>query len=87
MAAKKGTKASKTKDLGEFTKYEQARILGSRALQIAMGAPFLVKLSKKELESMHYSSLEIAKKELEAGLIPITIKRPLPMKHGEEGQA
>ncbi|MFC1753711.1 DNA-directed RNA polymerase subunit K [Thermoproteota archaeon] len=61
-----------------FTKYEKARMLGSRSLQIAMGAPFLVKLSKKDLEEMHYDSLEIAKKEFKLGVIPITIKRPMP---------
>lgn len=66
----------------EFTKYERARILGSRALQIAMGAPSLLKLTPEELEAINYSSLEIAKKELVAGLIPIVVKRPLPPKHG-----
>lgn len=62
----------------EYTKYERARILGSRALQIAMGAPFLVKLEKEDLEKIRYNPLEIAKKELEKGVIPITIRRPLP---------
>ena len=33
-----------------FTKFEKARIIGSRALQIAMGAPFLIKLSNDDLE-------------------------------------
>lgn len=60
------------------TKYETARMLGSRALQIAMGAPFLVKLSEKELEDIGYNPIRIAQKELEAGVLPITIKRPLP---------
>ena len=36
----------------DFTKYERARIIGSRALQISMGAPFLVKLTKKQLEEL-----------------------------------
>lgn len=61
-----------------YTKYEKARMIGSRALQIAMGAPFLIKLSDKDLEVINYSPLEIAKKEFEAGVIPLTIKRPLP---------
>jgi len=61
-----------------FTKYEKARILGSRALQISMGAPFLVKISEKDLETMHYNPLEIAKREFEENVIPITVKRPLP---------
>lgn len=32
---------------GEYTKYEIARMIGSRALQISMGAPFLIKLTPK----------------------------------------
>ncbi|HIG96260.1 TPA: DNA-directed RNA polymerase subunit K [Candidatus Woesearchaeota archaeon] len=69
----------------EFTKYERARILGSRALQIAMGAPSMLKLTPEQLEAMNYSSLEIAKQELGAGLIPIVVKRPLPPKHSVHG--
>ncbi len=63
-----------------YSKYEKARMLGSRALQIAMGAPFLVKLEKKDLERIAYSPLEIAKIEFEQGVIPITVRRPLPAK-------
>lgn len=63
-----------------FTKYEKARIIGSRALQIAMGAPFLVKLSKKDLEEIAFNPVEIAKKEFNEGIIPITVVRPLPEK-------
>ncbi|MBW2968419.1 DNA-directed RNA polymerase subunit K [Candidatus Woesearchaeota archaeon] len=69
----------------KYTKYEKARMLGSRSLQIAMGAPFLVKLSKKDLEDMKFDSLEIAKLEFETGVIPITVKRPVPqVDHPEE---
>lgn len=60
------------------TKFERARMLGSRALQIAMGAPFLIKLSKKELESIRFNPVEIAKLEHEEGVIPITVRRPRP---------
>jgi DNA-directed RNA polymerase subunit K/omega len=63
-----------------FTKYEKARIIGARALQLAMGAPPLMKLDKKILESMSYSPVEIAKKEFDDKILPITIKRPLPPK-------
>lgn len=65
-------------EIKEFTKYEKARMVGSRALQIAMGAPFLIKLNEKDLEKINYNSVEIAKMEFEEGVIPITIKRPLP---------
>jgi len=63
-----------------FSRYEKSRILGSRALQIAMGAPFLIKLTEKELKDLRYSPLNIAKAEFEKGIIPITVKRPLPEK-------
>ncbi len=59
----------------KYTKYEKARIIGARALQIAMGAPFLVKLSKEDLERLKYNTLEIAKLEYEKDVLPITIKR------------
>jgi len=59
----------------EYSKYEHARIVGSRALQISQGAPLLVKLSEKDLENIGYSPLEIAKMEYKEGVIPITIKR------------
>ena len=64
----------------KYTKYEKARIIGARALQIAMGAPTLLKLTKEELEKINYNPVEIAKTEYEKGVIPITIKRPLPIK-------
>jgi len=62
----------------EHTKYETARIIGARALQIAMGAPIFMKLSEKDLDELKYNPIEIAKKEFDGGLLPITIKRPLP---------
>ena len=52
-------------------------VVGSRALQLAMGAPFLIKLTEKDLEGINYNPLEIAKRELEAGVIPISVKRDL----------
>jgi len=61
-----------------FTKYETARIVGARALQIAMDAPLLLKLSEDELKEMQYDSLRIAEKELQEGVLPIAINRPLP---------
>ena len=63
----------------EFTKYERARILGSRALQIAMGAPILIKLTDKDLEDLRYNPIEIAEKEFDQGVIPITVRRPFPV--------
>ncbi len=52
----------------KFTRYERARIIGARALQISMGAPVLIEVDKKE-------PIDIALAELEKGVIPITVKR------------
>ncbi len=65
-------------EVKDYTKYEKARMIGSRALQIAMGAPFLVKLDDAALKKIHYNPINIAKKEFDEGLLPITIRRPLP---------
>lgn len=73
-------KKKKVEEELKYTKYEKARMLGSRALQISMGAPFLVKLSKEDLEKLGYNTIEIAKLEFEKGVLPITVKRPLPKK-------
>ncbi len=52
----------------KFTRYERARIIGARALQISMGAPVLIEADRKE-------PIDIALMELEKGVIPITVKR------------
>ncbi|SNQ62910.1 DNA-directed RNA polymerase subunit K [Candidatus Methanoperedens nitratireducens] len=52
----------------KFTRYEKARIIGARALQISMGAPVLIETDKKE-------PIDIAMEELEKEVIPITVKR------------
>jgi len=57
----------------KLTRFEKARIAGARALQISMGAPILVE------PSLHLSNpIDIALKELESGILPITIRRTLP---------
>lgn len=61
-----------------FTKYEIARIIGARALQIAMDAPILVKISEDELKKMMYDSIKIAEYEFNEGVLPISIIRPMP---------
>ncbi|XP_031476533.1 DNA-directed RNA polymerases II, IV and V subunit 6A-like [Nymphaea colorata] len=55
-----------------MTKYERARILGTRALQISMNAPVMVELNGET------DPLEIAMKELRERKIPFTIRRYLP---------
>jgi DNA-directed RNA polymerase subunit K/omega len=68
----------------QFTKYEVARILGARALQIAMDAPLLIKLSEDELKVMRYDALLIAERELNEGALPISIHRPIPLKRKDK---
>jgi len=58
-----------------FTRFEVARLLGARTLQISLGAPVLVKTDLTEPS-------EIAKQEFRECILPITIKRRLPS--GEE---
>jgi DNA-directed RNA polymerase subunit K len=61
----------------KHTKYEKARIIGARSLQLAAGAPVLIKLSKAELESINFSTVKIAELEYEKKVLPISIKRQL----------
>lgn len=67
----------------EFTKYERARILGARALQVAMNAPILVKISKEDLEKIKFDALKIAEIELYSNILPISVKKPFPEKKEE----
>eukprot|EP00882_Tetradesmus_deserticola_P002113 GHRQ01002263.1.p1 GENE.GHRQ01002263.1~~GHRQ01002263.1.p1 ORF type:complete len:145 (+),score=41.98 GHRQ01002263.1:275-709(+) len=55
-----------------LTKYERARVLGTRALQISMNAPVMVETHDET------DPLEIAMKELREKRIPFTIRRYLP---------
>ena len=62
----------------EFTKYERARIVGARGLQVSMDAPLLLKISDEELNGVNFDPLKIAEKELDSGVLPITVNRPIP---------
>lgn len=55
-----------------MTKYERARVLGTRALQISMNAPILVDIENAT------DPLQIAMKELQQKKIPLVIRRYLP---------
>lgn len=59
-----------------LTRFEVARLLGARSLQISLGAPVLVKV--EEVSSM----IDLAKVEFKNKILPITVKRELPS--GEE---
>lgn len=67
----------------EFSKYERARIIGARGLQISMDAPLLVDLDKDELDVMNFDPLKIAEKELDSGVLPISVSKPMPKRNKE----
>ncbi|MGI0073904.1 MAG: DNA-directed RNA polymerase subunit K [Nitrosotalea sp.] len=56
-----------------LTRFEKARILGARALQLSLGAPPFISVPKEVA-----TSLDLAYNELEKRVIPITIRRVLP---------
>jgi len=56
-----------------LTRFEKARIMGARALQLSLGAPPFIQIPKTAR-----TSLDIAMEELEKRVIPITIRRVLP---------
>ncbi|MFQ6012092.1 MAG: DNA-directed RNA polymerase subunit K [Thermoplasmata archaeon] len=55
-----------------FTRFERARIIGARALQIAMGAPVILAIPEDLVDPV-----DIAELEFERGLIPITVRREM----------
>lgn len=59
----------------KHTKYELARLIGARALQLSMGAPIKVKLSDDELRKLNYNPIKIAQLEFEKGVLPIKVVR------------
>jgi DNA-directed RNA polymerase subunit K len=67
-------------NIENVTKYEKARLIGARALQIAMGAPILLKMKKKDFEEVKFSPINIATKEFEKGILPLSIKERAPRK-------
>jgi DNA-directed RNA polymerase subunit K len=53
----------------EYNRFEKARMIGARALQIARGAPPTIKTDIKD-------PIKIAEKEFEEKVIPLDTKRP-----------
>ncbi|MDY6931553.1 MAG: DNA-directed RNA polymerase subunit K [Halobacteriota archaeon] len=53
---------------GRYTRFEKAKIIGARALQISMGAPLLIDTDLSD-------PIGIAILEMEKGIIPITVRR------------
>lgn len=56
-----------------LTRYEKARIVGARALQISFGAPILIQKPKNIIDP-----IKIAQAELKSGILPITLRREMP---------
>ena len=56
-----------------LTRFEKARIMGARALQLSLGAPPFIDIPKNAT-----TSLQIAMEELDHRVIPITIRRVQP---------
>ncbi len=82
MAPAKSTKKARQPSIAGFivkigppklTRFEKARIVGARSLQIAMGAPPFV-----PLEASYRGPIDIATAELEGDALPISIRRALP---------
>jgi len=53
-----------------YTRFERARMIGARALQISMGAPILLEVPEGVVDPIEIADFEFAK-----GVIPITVKR------------
>jgi DNA-directed RNA polymerase subunit K len=73
-------------DKDKLTKYERARLIGARSMQLSMGAPMMVKLTPKKLEEMHYDPLEIAKMEFAEGVIPLEVIRSVVKSEEKESK-
>jgi DNA-directed RNA polymerase subunit K len=54
----------------KYTRFEKARIIGARALQITTGAPVLIKIDKSVIDPV-----KIAELEFEKGALPISVLR------------
>ncbi len=57
----------------KLTRFERARIVGARALQVSLGAPVLVEVALGVIDS-----IDISITELKEGALPMTIRRTLP---------
>jgi len=58
--------------MAQATRFEKARLISARALQLAFGAPPLIKANEAS------SAYNLAKKELQDGVLPLTVIRHYP---------
>ena len=82
MSPAKTVKKARTPSLADFeikigppklTRFERARIVGARSLQIAMGAPAFI-----PMEGPYRGPIDTAMMEMDADALPISIRRSLP---------
>lgn len=57
----------------KYSKFERARMIGARALQIARGAPLTIKTDLKD-------PIKIAEEEFAQGTMPLDVRRKMPIK-------
>jgi len=70
---KSGSGDDGTKLARKLTRFERARVIGLRALQLTLGAPPLV-----VLDDIPWDPLEAATRELASGLLPLSLRRRFP---------
>jgi len=63
----------------KITRFERARIIGARSLQVSLGAPILVSLP----DSMS-DPIDIALEEFQEDALPMTLRRALPDKSHQD---
>jgi DNA-directed RNA polymerase subunit K/omega len=82
MSPAKAVRKAKQPSITEFeikigppklTRFERARIVGARSLQLAMGAPAFI-----PMEGVYKGPIDTAMMEMEADALPISIRRSLP---------
>ena len=82
MSPAKAVRKAKQPSITEFeikigppklTRFERARIVGARSLQLAMGAPAFI-----PMEGAYKGPIDTATLEMEADALPISIRRSLP---------
>ena len=63
----------------KLTRFERARIIGARSLQLSMGAPILTELPEEMSDP-----IDIALTEMKADILPMTLRRILPDKSWQD---
>jgi DNA-directed RNA polymerases I, II, and III subunit RPABC2 len=63
----------------KLTRFEKARVVGARSLQLAMGAPAFVPVDETIRDS-----IALAMTELASDALPISIRRSLPNGHSQD---